>query len=102
MSAHGWSCLPPLSDFFLSPCCSRRSQRATSDHAREPYEGAIRSDTRVWRYSDDFRIATDSWSDASPAVDLLAREVRRIGLTLNDTKTVIRRGERTWRPASGG
>jgi hypothetical protein len=101
MSAPGWSCLPPLSDFFLLPCCSRRSQRATSDLAREPHEGAIRSDARVWRYSDDFRIATDSWSDALAAVDLLEREVRRIGLTLNDSNTVIRRGERTWRPSSG-
>jgi hypothetical protein len=35
------------------------------------------------------------------AVDLLEREVRRIGLTLNDSNTVIRRGERTWRPSSG-
>jgi len=26
-------------------------------------------------------------------VDLLEREVRRIGLTLNDSKTVIRRGD---------
>src|SRR5665647_2804299 len=71
-------------------------QNHTSDVLAEAYvleRRLHRANARVWRYSDDFRIATDSWSDALATVDLLEREVRRIGLTLNDSKTVIRRGD---------
>ena len=71
-------------------------QNHPSDVLAEAYIDVLerrlhRANARVWRYSDDFRIATDSWSDALATVDLLEREVRRIGLTLNDSKTVIRR-----------
>src|SRR5665811_1209842 len=73
-------------------------QNHPSDVLAEAYIDVLerrlhRANARVWRYSDDFRIATDSWSDALATVDLLEREVRRIGLTLNDPKTVIRRGD---------
>ena len=73
-------------------------QNHPSDVLAEAYIDVLerrlhRANARVWRYSDDFRIATDSWSDALATVDLLEREVRRIGLTLNDSKTVIRRGD---------
>lgn len=73
-------------------------QNYVSDVLAEAYIDVLerrlhRADIRVWRYSDDFRIVTDSWSDALAAVDLLEKEMRRIGLTLNDSKTVIRRGE---------
>ena len=71
-------------------------QNHTSDVLAEAYvleRRLHRANARVWRYSDDFRISTDSWSDALATVDLLEREVRHIGLTLNDSKTVIRRGD---------
>ncbi|MGL5826225.1 MAG: reverse transcriptase domain-containing protein [Nocardioides sp.] len=50
----------------------------------------VRKGLRVWRYNDDWRITTASWSKALHAVDLLEHEARRIGLTLNDSKTIIR------------
>lgn len=49
----------------------------------------VRQGFRIWHYNDDFRIAVDSWSDALNAVDALERETRRLGLALNDGKTVI-------------
>jgi RNA-directed DNA polymerase len=51
----------------------------------------IRSGVAVWRYNDDFRITADSWPNALAAVDLLDREARRLGLALNDSKTIIRK-----------
>ncbi len=73
-------------------------QNTASDVVAEAYIDVLerrlhRADVRVWRYNDDFRIVTDSWSQALAAVDRLENEARRIGLTLNDSKTVIRRGE---------
>lgn len=51
----------------------------------------IRAGLSVWRYNDDFRITAGSWSNALAAVDTLEREARRLGLALNDAKTIIRK-----------
>jgi RNA-directed DNA polymerase len=71
-------------------------QSAPSDVLAEAYidvleRRLIRANVSVFRYSDDFRITAASWSDALAAVDLLEREARRLGLALNDSKTVIRK-----------
>lgn len=73
-------------------------QNTASDVVAEAYIDVLerrlhRAEMQVWRYNDDFRIVTDSWSQALAAVDRLENEARRLGLTLNDSKTVIRRGE---------
>lgn len=44
----------------------------------------------VWRYVDDFRIGARTERDAGHALELLDREVRAVGLTLNEEKTSIR------------
>lgn len=72
-------------------------QSGPSDVLAEAYLSVVerrllRQGLAVWRYSDDFRIAVDSWSAALNAVDALERECRAIGLALNDLKTVIRKG----------
>ncbi len=70
-------------------------QSEPSDLLAESYIDIVhrrltRRGLRVWRYNDDWRIAAGSWSEALLAVDLLEHECRRVGLTLNDSKTVIR------------
>jgi hypothetical protein len=42
---------------------------------------------QVTTYSDDFRIASPSYGDARQALEICAREVRSLGLTLNEAKT---------------
>lgn len=42
---------------------------------------------RFWRYRDDFRIAASSWIEAREIIAALDRELRSIGLTLNEEKT---------------
>lgn len=74
-------------------------QNSVSDVLAETYidvleRRLIRSGMNIWRYNDDFRIATRSWPDALSVVDRLADEARRMGLALNDAKTVIRRRDR--------
>lgn len=71
-------------------------QSGSSDVLAEAYLSVVerrllRQGLAVWRYSDDFRIAVDSWSEALNAVDALERECRSIGLVLNDLKTIIRK-----------
>lgn len=63
-----------------------------SDVLGDTYIDVVRR--RLWRagyavfsYSDDFRIATASLSQAKDALELCAREVRDIGLALNESKT---------------
>lgn len=51
----------------------------------------IRQGFDLRRYNDDFRISVSSWREALAAVDSLDREARALGLTLNDSKTVIRK-----------
>lgn len=51
----------------------------------------LHSNLKVWRYNDDFRIATTSWSESLAAIDLLETRARQMGLALNDGKTVIRK-----------
>lgn len=72
-------------------------QSGSSDVLAEAYLSVVerrllRQGLKVWRYNDDFRIASNTWSDALNAVDALERECRAIGLVLNDLKTVIRKG----------
>lgn len=73
-------------------------QSGTSDVLADAYLSVVerrllRQGLTVWRYNDDFRIAVDGWSDALNAVDALERACRAMGLTLNDLKTVIRKGD---------
>ena len=88
---------------LLSHITGRRfgipQQCAPSDVIAETHI-AVLERRLVWRYNDDFRITADSWSNALAAVDLLDREARRLGLALNDAKTVIRKRE-TYQTAVG-
>jgi hypothetical protein len=47
----------------------------------------LRKGRRVWRYNDDFRIAANTWAEVETGISDLVREVRALGLTLNDAKT---------------
>jgi hypothetical protein len=42
----------------------------------------------VSRYNDDFRFTCLSWSDAVRAIEVFSEEARRIGLAMNDLKTI--------------
>ncbi|GLX11170.1 reverse transcriptase domain-containing protein [Microbispora sp. NBRC 16548] len=71
-------------------------QSAPSDVLAEVYvdvleRALLRRGLRVWRYNDDFLIASQSWSGALEAIDILEENARKIGLTLNDSKTLIQR-----------
>lgn len=64
----------------------------SSDVLGDTYIDVVRR--RLWRegyetftFSDDFRIATASLADAKSALELCAREVRDLGLALNEAKT---------------
>lgn len=46
-----------------------------------------RAGYQVTTYSDDFRIASPSLGEARQALEMCAREVRSLGLTLNEAKT---------------
>jgi RNA-directed DNA polymerase len=48
----------------------------------------VRRGLCVSRYNDDFRFACRSWSEVIRAVEVLSEEARRIGLTVNDHKTI--------------
>lgn len=48
----------------------------------------VRRGLRASRYNDDFRFSCRSWSEVIRAVEVLSEEARRIGLTVNDHKTV--------------
>ncbi|MEV6929633.1 RNA-directed DNA polymerase [Dactylosporangium sp. NPDC051485] len=48
----------------------------------------IRRGVQAFRYNDDFRFICRSWSDAVRAIEIFAEETRRVGLTMNDLKTV--------------
>jgi RNA-directed DNA polymerase len=85
---------------LLSGLTGRRfglpQQNDVSDVLGETYISVVhrrlsRQGLRFHRYNDDFRITADSWSSALHAVDVLEREARAVGLTLNDSKTVIRK-----------
>jgi RNA-directed DNA polymerase len=54
----------------------------------------LRAQLPVWRYNDDFYVAATSWPEANIALELLDREIRRLGLTLNETKTLPLRADR--------
>ena len=58
----------------------------------------LRMGLPVWRFNDDFRIAVPSWKRAQEVIGILDREVRRVGLTLNEEKTWAQRAEnyRQW------
>jgi hypothetical protein len=48
----------------------------------------LRRDYSVWRFNDDFRIATRSYPEALSAIEALDASARAIGLTLNEYKTL--------------
>ena len=63
-----------------------------SDHLSDIYIDAVEREVHrrgwpVWRYNDDFRVATRSYSDALAAIEDIAAAARAVGLTLNDQKT---------------
>lgn len=71
-------------------------QSESSDVLAEVYISVVqrrlaRQGLSVWRYNDDWRLTAHSWSAALDAVDRLEREARRLGLVLNDSKTIIRK-----------
>jgi Reverse transcriptase (RNA-dependent DNA polymerase) len=45
----------------------------------------------VWRFNDDFYLAGSGWPAANMALEALDREIRRLGLTLNENKTLLLR-----------
>lgn len=47
----------------------------------------VRAGFEVTTYSDDFRVASRSLAEARAALEAVAREVRRLGLALNEGKT---------------
>lgn len=47
----------------------------------------IREGFPIWRYNDDFRIATRSYGDALRAVDALSAVARELGLVVSEHKT---------------
>jgi RNA-directed DNA polymerase len=53
----------------------------------------VRRGLQVSRFSDDFRFTCKSWSDAVRALEIFSEEARRMGLAINDLKTV------TWKRA---
>lgn len=46
----------------------------------------LRQQLPVWRFNDDFRLASDSWRGAQQRIERLDLELRRLGLSLNDEK----------------
>lgn len=54
----------------------------------------LRKGFRIWRYNDDFRITLSSRTSVSPAIEALDRELRSLGLTLNEEKTFPQTVER--------
>lgn len=47
----------------------------------------------TWRFNDDFYLAGVGWAAANRALEALDREVRRVGLTLNENKTFLLRAD---------
>lgn len=68
-----------------------------------PQRALLRSGLSTWRYNDDFRIAVADREHAHLALEDLERELRHLGLTLNDEKTSIREKEsyQSWVSAIG-
>jgi RNA-directed DNA polymerase len=62
----------------------------------------LRKGLRVWRFNDDFRIAANTWAEAQTGIAELVREVRTLGLTLNDAKTLTpgREKYQEWKDAT--
>ncbi|MFI5492263.1 reverse transcriptase domain-containing protein [Actinoplanes sp. NPDC051859] len=48
----------------------------------------VRRGIQAGRYNDDFRFTCGSWSDTVRAIEIFAEETRRLGLTMNDLKTI--------------
>jgi hypothetical protein len=48
----------------------------------------VRRGLQVDRYNDDFRFTCASWSEVVRSIELLEEEARRVGLSVNDLKTV--------------
>jgi RNA-directed DNA polymerase len=53
----------------------------------------LRLQRAVWRFNDDFYLAAVNWPDANLALEALDREIRRLGLTLNENKTLMLRAD---------
>ncbi|MGC5321578.1 RNA-directed DNA polymerase [Micromonospora arida] len=48
----------------------------------------LRRGIQAGRYNDDFRFTCRSWSEAVRAIETFSEETRRLGLTMNDLKTI--------------
>lgn len=55
--------------------------------------GLLRAGYEVNRFADDFRIVGKSWAAAHEAIEFAVEEARRLGLTLSDGKTYVRKAE---------
>jgi hypothetical protein len=49
----------------------------------------LRAGLSIWRFNDDFRLGASTWRDANRDFEVLDRELRNIGLALNDYKCFI-------------
>jgi hypothetical protein len=49
----------------------------------------LRGGHAIFRFTDDFRIATSSWAEARRSLEALDRSVRELGLILNEAKTYV-------------
>lgn len=68
-------------------------QSHASDLLAEPFlarlqRALVRRRLTVARYNDDFLFTCSKWSDAVRAIEVFEEESRKVGLTVNDLKTV--------------
>jgi RNA-directed DNA polymerase len=68
-------------------------QNYASDWLSEPFlarleRSLIRRGLDVSRYNDDFRFVCADWAGVVRAIEVLEEEARRVGLTINDQKTI--------------
>lgn len=68
-------------------------QSHTSDILAESFlnrleRAVVRRGLIVTRFNDDFRINCDDWSGVVRSIEIMSEETRRLGLILNDSKTL--------------
>jgi hypothetical protein len=74
---------------FGIPQMSEPSDWISEIYASRLERWLIRDGFAVWRYSDDFRVACASYSEALRAIESLSRAARELGLVLNEQKTAV-------------
>lgn len=66
----------------------RPSDRLGDTYAEELLLSIRRRGVHAWRYADDFRMATATYRDAVYALEVLDEEAAKMGLFINDRKTL--------------